>query len=717
MPAPAQQTLAPSLMTNTIDNKRIVTRGLYLRDESGLCPGGDTVPRFGPDGQMLFSTVSIDGCGNMIVPAGLAVGDNVDICGGLLVDGNGDFGGDMNISGDTYIHQNIYIDGSGAIGGDLNISGDTYIHQNIYIDGSGQIGGDLNISGDTYIHQNIVVDGDGQIGGDLNISGDTYIHQNIVVDGDGKIGGDFNISGDIVVNGNGQIGADMNIGGSTYINIDLTVEGRGQINGDVEILGDTQVHQDLTVDGKINAVNIEVNGVMTISGDLTVDRIHVRDYIDDTRDIVSINTDIVRSKEIFVGSESRNPAVNVRSGYSLEVSGAAFVNGTFSAADGLLYVDSSNGRVGVGTQTPAYKLDVSGNFRGGVLTAPAVSGPVVIDTVSSYGNLHLQTADPLENCLFIKKPGQTNNNGWLVGTSTNITIDNKGFGIANVDNGIITKKGIFIDASGNVGIGKSNPNGTLHVHTESNTATSSLWITNNQLGKNDDADVTDATLILGSTYGGNPYYTSIQAVTATGAFGDAVRMDLCTPQINNNNTQTPRVSILSGASTGGETRVGINKTNPQKTLDVSGVASVTTLEASYILPIPSSFEVTGSGSGVTFTINGSAQSYGEFHLSIQKSDFSIGIQGRVAGGTAAQYYRYYFTQASGQRYVKEVYLQSGDNILIYLAPGIYYWTSVGILSGPVMNGTPGALAARFDSDSGFYDSIVPIAGTYSIQNI
>jgi Collagen triple helix repeat (20 copies) len=75
-------------MTGTIENKRVVTRGLYLQNESGLCPGGDTVPRFGPDGQMLFSTVTVDNSGSIVIPGDLTLGGALGVVGPLDICGD-----------------------------------------------------------------------------------------------------------------------------------------------------------------------------------------------------------------------------------------------------------------------------------------------------------------------------------------------------------------------------------------------------------------------------------------------------------------------------------------------------------------------------------------------------------------------------------------------------------------------------------------------------
>lgn len=66
-----------SLLVGTIDNHRVRTRGLHLYDDSGTNPGANTIPRFGTDGRVLFSTAQVDACGAIIA-------SSLTLSGGLI---------------------------------------------------------------------------------------------------------------------------------------------------------------------------------------------------------------------------------------------------------------------------------------------------------------------------------------------------------------------------------------------------------------------------------------------------------------------------------------------------------------------------------------------------------------------------------------------------------------------------------------------------------
>ena len=66
-----------SLLVGTIDNRRVRTRGLHLYDDTGANPGANTIPRFGTDGRILFSTAQVDACGAMVA-------SSLTLSGGLI---------------------------------------------------------------------------------------------------------------------------------------------------------------------------------------------------------------------------------------------------------------------------------------------------------------------------------------------------------------------------------------------------------------------------------------------------------------------------------------------------------------------------------------------------------------------------------------------------------------------------------------------------------
>lgn len=231
------------------------------------------------------------------------------------------------------------------------------------------------------------------------------------------------------------------------------------------------------------------------------------------------------SNSIFLGN---NPLNTLYSGNNLFV-----VYGTSSAP--LIYGDSLTKKVAIGTSTLSGTLNVGGDTN--------INGTIVSTSNTTTGNMR------------------------VFGTATlnSAAVPN------NLQAGSITVFGTLssssIGVASNIAVGGiSPPQAQVHIFKDATTSPATLWLTNKFAGYNSGGDITESQIFMGSSIG--PFHTSIQTRIPNGQYGDGPRMDLCTPYAANDNTQTPRISITSGAYGGG--RVGINKTNPTASLDVNG---------------------------------------------------------------------------------------------------------------------------------------------------
>jgi hypothetical protein len=121
--------------------------------------------------------------------------------------------------------------------------------------------------------------------------------------------------------------------------------------------------------------------------------------------------------------------------------------------------------IGIGTSTPTNSLEVVGNTKAGVMTIPSTTGSVQINTSNaSFGTLQLTTTSTSENTIFIRDPGQSANNGWLLGNTNSFVPNVSSICIGRVNpQGAVVNTGLFIRSDGNVGIGTSNPSSKLDV--------------------------------------------------------------------------------------------------------------------------------------------------------------------------------------------------------------------------------------------------------------
>jgi len=139
----------------------------------------------------------------------------------------------------------------------------------------------------------------------------------------------------------------------------------------------------------------------------------------------------------------------------------ATISGDLTVDTNTLFVDSSNDRVGIGTDSPAAKLQVSdsnndlqmriGSLTAGISPYFRLQGKNAANTTNYYADIELDAE-----------------NGKLI------------FNDPGTSGGSVGQNPMVLDSSGNVGIGTTSPDETLHLH---KAGTNYLKITNNTTGE------------------------------------------------------------------------------------------------------------------------------------------------------------------------------------------------------------------------------------------
>jgi predicted acyltransferase (DUF342 family) len=222
----------------------------------------------------------------------------------------------------------------------------------LYVGSNISLGGTLFAVSDTSLNSRLYVGSDVSFGGKLFTVGDTSLNSKLFVGSDISLGGKLFALSDTSLNGHVSIGKDLTVGGNLYVKTysssttvtmttlsyelivaqDMSLSGRFFLASDASMLSRLYVASDVSLGGKLFATgDTSLNSKLFVGSDLSLGG------------KLFAKADASLNSRLYVGSDV--------------------------SLGGNMYVAKT---VGLGTQTPAYNLDVSGNTR--------VTGTVIFGT-------------------------------------------------------------------------------------------------------------------------------------------------------------------------------------------------------------------------------------------------------------------------------------------------------------------------------------------------
>jgi plastocyanin len=466
-----------------------------------------------------FNTnIYVDGSGNFA--SGVNIEGEAVFNSDLNVSGNGNFASGVNIEGEAVFNSDLNVSGNGNFASGVNIEGEAVFNSDLNVSGNGNFASGVNIEGEAVFNSDLNVSGNGNFASGVNIEGEAVFNSDLNVSGNGNFASGVNIEGEAVFNsdlnvsGNGNFASGVNIEGEAVFNSDLNVSGNGNFASGVNIEGEAVFNSDLNVSGNGNFASglfFKNQPVLTgIESDLS------KWKINDTPSSDTYNVNISGDGQDYLFSEDfegLDPEIKIKSGgtlvfsnigqgHALAVKNNENVDVSVESNNQTIFAPTqtgiytyycqshpevmkgqihvlnnqeifyNDGDVGIGTDSPAYSLDVvgKGNFSEGlyvngnsVLTGSTSvlgkweDGAEAGEIFYKAGNVGIGTDNPSYN-LEVKGSGNFSEGLYVNGNSvlTGSTSDLGKWGDG-------AEAGEIFYKAGNVGIGTDNPSVNLDV--------------------------------------------------------------------------------------------------------------------------------------------------------------------------------------------------------------------------------------------------------------
>ena len=187
----------------------------------------------------------------------------------LIVDGDSDLNGDVDILG------NLTTDGNTELSGTLVVEDDSHLLSNLTVDGNTELSGTLVVEDETHLLNNLTVDGNTELSGTLivedgtDLLSDVTAHQDVHIKGSSVVDNDLHVKGDLRVDGNAYLSA----GAGGIINVGDSDTDVVVFSADVDsnIIPNQNMAFDLGTAAKhwmnIYTHNLDAHGDLDVDGD------------------------------------------------------------------------------------------------------------------------------------------------------------------------------------------------------------------------------------------------------------------------------------------------------------------------------------------------------------------------------------------------------------------------------------------------------------------
>jgi hypothetical protein len=340
-----------------------------------------------------FVNTSINGSNLIINTTNTTINSNTVINNRLNVSNAVVFANTLSVTNATTLSNTLNVVGAANlqstanVGGTLGVTGATTLASTLSVTGAANVlstfgmGGAANalstfgVSGAANALSTFGVSGAANAMSTFGVTGATTLLSTLNVVGAANLQSSANVAGTLGVNGAVTIANTLNVSNAAVFSNTISVVGAANLQSTVGIGGNANVAGTLRVAGDLN-----VTGTLTYNGSA------VASVIPNANVTYDLGNTTFYWNNSYIGRGTFSNGINVTAGS----------NSVFNA--NLLFIDTSNSRVGIGNSTPAQKLVVAGTIEsttGGIKFPDANTQTKAFQAVGSDTQIQFNTANVL----------------------------------------------------------------------------------------------------------------------------------------------------------------------------------------------------------------------------------------------------------------------------------------------------------------------------------
>ena len=293
--------------------------------------------------------------------------NSVSMSNALSVTGNATLSNTLAVTGNTTLSNTLAVTGNATLSNTLNVTGNTTLSNTLLVTGNVNLSNTLAVTGNATLSNTLNVTGNTTLSNTLAVSGNATLSNTLAVIGN------TTLSNTLAVTGNVNLSNTLAVIGNTTLSNTLLVTGNVNLSNTLAVTGNTTLSNTITlkdirfsVDSSSTVGNTTHRPSKIWSREIETEDISITGFITGT---IAPNGSIIPSSNLSadLGSSSKwfedlyVQSITTNSITTNTVSVSGSTNSNFNS--GLLFIDTTNSRIGIKNTSPGSTLTVNGSVE------------------------------------------------------------------------------------------------------------------------------------------------------------------------------------------------------------------------------------------------------------------------------------------------------------------------------------------------------------------